>query len=222
MNGEFLCVSVHCWFHLASLVSSSFVCSEGNGALKGMRTMSAWSYLHVRRLYPLPSWTGHGPEKKRNRQWQTPQWALLEMAESIGIKDFHQVVIWFNAGIDCREKPQRHPLVCYGRNNGNYRLATNSFGQGFAWPWQMAAAFSSGQRRWPEPHGKTSRMKAERSGSAIRAPQKAISSETSTTVSQAKALWLPNRTPRWRYDIGEENRYCRKTAYRVIESICPL
>ena len=187
------------------------------GALKGDETYVCGGYLHVGD-YDIHCHlrTGHGTETVEQAVANSCNVALMEMAESIGVKDFtrYQHIFGFGeyTGIDLPGEASTSPLVYTEETMGITDLATNSFGQGFnVTMTQLAAAFSSlvNGGYYYEPH--VVRQIQDESGKVIETKdpvllRKTVSSETSTTVKQYMKAVMTSGTGQGAavegYDIG--------------------
>ena len=195
------------------------------GALKGDENYVCGGYLHVGD-YDIHCHlrTGHGPETVEQAVANSCNVALMQMAESIGIKDFtrYQHIFGFGeyTGIDLPGEASTSPLVYTEETMGITDLATNSFGQGFnVTMTQMAAAFSSlvNGGYYYEPH--VVKQIQDESGKVIETKdpvllRKTISSETSTTVKQYMKAVMTTGTGQGAavegYDIGRKTGTAEK------------
>ncbi|MGC4019384.1 MAG: penicillin-binding transpeptidase domain-containing protein [Muricomes sp.] len=187
------------------------------GALTGNETYMCNGFLHVGD-YDIHCHlrTGHGPQTVEQAVANSCNVALMEMAESIGVKNFtkYQRIFGFGqyTGIDLPGEASTASLLYTDETMGITDLATNSFGQGFnVTMTQMAAGFSSlvNGGYYYEPH--IVKQIQDESGSVIETKnpvllKKTVSAETSKKVKQYMKAVMESGTGQKAnvegYDIG--------------------
>ncbi len=187
------------------------------GALTGNESYVCNGFLHVGDydIYCHLK-TGHGVQTLEQAVANSCNVALMEAAQSIGVKNFarYQRIFGFGeyTGIDLPGEASTASLIYTDETMGITDLATNSFGQGFnVTMTQMAAAFSSliNGGYYYEPH--IVKQIQDESGSVIETKnpvllRKTVSTETSKMVKQYMKTVMTSGTGQGAavagYDIG--------------------